>query len=469
MAATMKRGSRGDGVKELQEALNAAGANLTVDGIYGPATEAAVKKYQKDNDYQQNGAVGPTLQGIMGLTGSVTEGGTGPVATSKTGSDLILPGNPELWYDTDTKQYIVVYVIPPVKQADGSMTDEMYLSWTVEDDKDLEAVAGVDIDPVAARTLSQGELTKLGVVNFGAVSEFRDFEHIEGDPLETWAADMAEVAKTQPWILDEEWHQLSVMAMLEREDGQLSTAEIRATNWWKTHSDAERRWLETFYGDPATAANWKEDSRANMAKRLKDAGINNAPTSVLNYMADQVVQGHWTQEKLMRQIAAISDPYANEKVDAGLLQELSDAKYSPDHTQKKEDTVRGLLQRWLGPAYGNWTDKQIADKAGELRNDPDSEINFIESLKDQRVGVIPGVTDRETSYQDLANPWKTFGRASWGREMDEMDPMFLKMLNNNDATANGSLLAKEGLKRDVGKVVTDTRNAMSEAWGGPAY
>ena len=40
---TVRRGSRGDWVKRLQGALAQEGQTLQVDGIFGPATEAALK------------------------------------------------------------------------------------------------------------------------------------------------------------------------------------------------------------------------------------------------------------------------------------------------------------------------------------------------------------------------------------------------------------------------------------------
>lgn len=43
----MKKGSRGESVKWLQYRLNDLGYNLTIDGIYGAKTEAAVKDFQK--------------------------------------------------------------------------------------------------------------------------------------------------------------------------------------------------------------------------------------------------------------------------------------------------------------------------------------------------------------------------------------------------------------------------------------
>ena len=39
----------------LQEALDGGGANLRVDGIWGPATEVALKRYQKQNGLQVTG------------------------------------------------------------------------------------------------------------------------------------------------------------------------------------------------------------------------------------------------------------------------------------------------------------------------------------------------------------------------------------------------------------------------------
>ena len=472
MAATIKRGSSGAQVKALQEALNAAGANLEVDGIYGPATEAAVRKYQKDNDYQQNGAVGPTLQRIMGIDSiSNTDDGEGSsvVATSKTGSELNLPEGAELWYNSDTKQWMVIFKVPPVEKPDGTMTKELIVSWTVETDEDLEGLMPKDTKASAAKVLTEKELTDMGVVNFGGVDELRNFEDIEGSPIDTWEEDMSVLAISQPWILDPEWQRLSMMAVMEREDAQLSQAEIQSTQWWRNATDDQRRWMEVSNGDPATAEAWRADSRNATLLLLRQAGIDDAPEWLVDYMADQVTTGAWTKENLAFQITAISDPYANIDPDSDLLSEMQDRRYSPDATQEKEDTVRTLLNRWLGPAYGEWTDKQIAAKAGDLRNDPDAELTFIESLKDQRVALFAGTEDRNTSYQDLAAPWRNFSYSAWGQDIDEKDPFFQTLVKNNDAAANGKLLQEEGMKRNVGKVINDTKGALTDAWGGNIY
>ena len=79
----MALGDRGDAVRKEQERLNDLGADLVVDGIWGPKTQAASEKY-----------------------GSADGGSEAGPAT---GSDLLLPGKSKLWYNETTGQYWVVY------------------------------------------------------------------------------------------------------------------------------------------------------------------------------------------------------------------------------------------------------------------------------------------------------------------------------------------------------------------------
>jgi len=54
---TLKAGDEGDSVAELQNALGIDW--LKEDGIFGPATEAAVKAFQTSNGLTPDGVVGP--------------------------------------------------------------------------------------------------------------------------------------------------------------------------------------------------------------------------------------------------------------------------------------------------------------------------------------------------------------------------------------------------------------------------
>jgi nucleoid-associated protein YgaU len=57
---TLKKGSHGEAVKGLQNALRVrAGQSIAIDGNFGTATENAVKEFQSGNDLEVDGVAGP--------------------------------------------------------------------------------------------------------------------------------------------------------------------------------------------------------------------------------------------------------------------------------------------------------------------------------------------------------------------------------------------------------------------------
>ena len=75
----LRVGSEGDDVKALQQALLARGINCgAADGIFGPKTEAAVKRFQEREGLAADGIVGPMTMAAMGAGDDDEESGSAP-------------------------------------------------------------------------------------------------------------------------------------------------------------------------------------------------------------------------------------------------------------------------------------------------------------------------------------------------------------------------------------------------------
>lgn len=109
-------GSQGGDVKELQTLLNKTGYNLATDGIFGAATQAAVKNYQQKNGLAVDGIVGKNTWASLGIgTVGAATGAVGGAVAGATGANKStsiaaptadpLPGAPSYdstsWGDTD--------------------------------------------------------------------------------------------------------------------------------------------------------------------------------------------------------------------------------------------------------------------------------------------------------------------------------------------------------------------------------
>lgn len=62
---TLRQGASGAAVRDLQNALRAAGHNISVDGQFGPQTKAAVLAFQRARGLTVDGIVGPQTWGAL--------------------------------------------------------------------------------------------------------------------------------------------------------------------------------------------------------------------------------------------------------------------------------------------------------------------------------------------------------------------------------------------------------------------
>lgn len=62
---TVKKGDNGLTVRWVQWALKTAGITCDIDGNFGSATDTAVRKFQKDNNLEVDGRVGPSTRAAL--------------------------------------------------------------------------------------------------------------------------------------------------------------------------------------------------------------------------------------------------------------------------------------------------------------------------------------------------------------------------------------------------------------------
>ncbi len=87
--STLRPGMSGMAVSTLQSALNNyAGASLSTDGAYGPATASAVMAFQASKGLGQDGVMGPISQGALVNASMMTGGDCDGSDDSDNNSDL---------------------------------------------------------------------------------------------------------------------------------------------------------------------------------------------------------------------------------------------------------------------------------------------------------------------------------------------------------------------------------------------
>ncbi|MCL3862345.1 phage tail tip lysozyme [Actinotalea sp. K2] len=102
--ALIRRGDRGDAVRRLQEQLTTAGHDPgVVDGIFGQATDRAVRSFQAANGLTADGIVGPHTERALAAGGG---GGGAGGGSSSAGGHSAPPGTRSWSDETDDARYL---------------------------------------------------------------------------------------------------------------------------------------------------------------------------------------------------------------------------------------------------------------------------------------------------------------------------------------------------------------------------
>ncbi len=360
-------------------------------------------------------------------------------------------GTPEVW--SVDGQFWLVHFVPDSEPP-------IPLAWQVRDQEELQSLYGPTRSPQIDRELTTQQAEAAGWLTWGFSTELANrTEHPWDVFVETYTVE----SQIRPWLSDPEVVALSAAAFMEGRT--VTEAELKTTEWWQSHTQAERDWLVLNMADPATAERLVEDTRLITADAFASAGISNAGEGLINFVADRVTRGVWSQEYAQAQIRNLAEGGSLGPLDKELQRLLDLAETPLDTTRRREDEVRALVNRWLGPAHAaGWTDDNYSQWASKLRNDPDSRQELEQLLQQQRLVIFPHVTNPNLSYEDIAAPFRTLVQRVWGQQPDETDELFLQLVASNDVNTAQQKLRKEGLKRGVQQVVNDAVGAMSESF-----
>jgi uncharacterized protein YkwD len=94
-AAPPQQGATGPEVQQIQERLQAHGATVSADGVFGPGTDRALRTFQDANGLEPDGVAGPATRSALLADPTTTPGATGSAggATSSGGGDSASSGD----------------------------------------------------------------------------------------------------------------------------------------------------------------------------------------------------------------------------------------------------------------------------------------------------------------------------------------------------------------------------------------
>lgn len=463
---TLRRGDQGDDVKALQRVLNANGANLTENGKFGPATETALKNYQGRAGIGKDGVYGSETRGALGGTTPTSSGGsssggggggggggsrssgggsTGGSTSGSTGGGQSqnLPGGYQVWNINGVPH--LIYTVP------GSNTP---MAWKVTDNLQ-DVIGSTKVD----KNLTSKDAAKAGVLVMGRYS---DLKNTEKHPFDSFLDTINERATIEPWLKDPEVLAQAAEAYLEGRP--ISLTDLRETTWYNSRTDKERDWIKrAAEAAPAELKSMRKDSEDLMRRTLLDAGVSDPPAQLVRFLVEKDLTGAWSDVQVTQQITAVADPYSGVTMDSS----LKAAMKGLDLVTRADD-VRAMKQRvkdWIGPFANSYTDKQLQEWAGMLRNDPNGEMKLDDILRGQRMALLPEYDNPDVQWRDVSAPWKSWLENSWGEEVADDDDVLLKVVRANDVNEAGRIALSEGMKRGVGGATDKVTSAMSQAFG----
>lgn len=357
-----------------------------------------------------------------------------------------LPGQPEVWYEEGTGKVYMVYF------PEGMEPPVPLLYW-VPNEEILKSYFGNQ--PIAYdKRFTPEQLMAAGSIVFG---ESTSISPRDGDPWAGFVSKMQRAREVMPWLDDPEVFSIVAGAYLEGRAPE--DWELEATDWWQSHTAAEREWVKMAVADPATAAQRKAENLTVVADRFTDLGIE-VPDAVLSYMADRFTFGKWSESQLDAQIRMLIGWGSPQGWDADFRRFVESGGYSVAAPTNFATTVRSMWSTWLGPLYQP-SEEAIQEWSRRFTdNSTLANQQLQEYLREQRLNLYANHTNPNATYEDIASPWRSFVGGIWGFMPDDTDEAFQTILRYNDPELASRKAREVGMERKYEQVVDSAVNDL---------
>ncbi len=318
------------------------------------------------------------------------------------------------------------------------------------------------------------DLNQYGIIVGGTDELTDDVEH----PFIRFTENFEAGKRVNPWLNDTEinpntgitYQQEAIEFLAEQalEQWTPETTQVRyeGSDWYRKSTTAQKTWLTTLLTQPEQANQDIQDKQIEVKIAMEANGIASPPDALVNWVAEKAVTGMWTQVYTDQQIALLADPYKPGTRDTGMVNFIEGVGVGTlDRLTVGEKTVRDLYRRYLGPSLGNASDTEIAEKAGQLRSDPDAEEQLKAYLEQQRLAMFGNYTNPTLTYNDIVQPYKNLVNQVWGQEIDETQDWFIKMVQDNDIEKAYTTLREKGIDQGIERVQDQALNDLQRSIG----
>lgn len=273
--ATLSYGSKGNDVSNLQKLLNQKGYNLSVDGIYGDKTLAAVRDWQKKNGYTVDGLVGPNTIRRLGGAESTSTG-----AANSTVQDIynqLTGGSSGTSASTPATT--------PETNAEGSGTGESTSSEVSVTETEKPSTAGVE----AAMKAAQNDETLAGLLK---QMQVKDYTPLTPDQMKAQAENQYKSYYDQLRLASKQATDRQNLALENQKAGLQQTYDKQrkdsAEQFRQAYSQADRQSLSR--GMQRSSYNNQTLSNIDLKAAEAQQDIYNAQTAEENKISSQQTQ-----------------------------------------------------------------------------------------------------------------------------------------------------------------------------------